>query len=394
MRTWVAGVAILIALMALPRSVAAQTSDETATAAFKDDVHAAAGLKCETCHTPKGNRQGPYDAPPRTAVASLCARCHSDAAYIRQFNPQLRIDQFSQYLSSTHGKRMAAGEVRVATCTDCHGAHGVKRVQDSRSPVTPANVAKTCARCHADEQRMSAFSRKPTAPVDWFSSVHAAALLKRGDTSAPTCSSCHGSHGATPPGVTAVANVCAQCHGREADLFRESPKKEIFDAIGQAECLVCHSNHRIESPKDAWIGLSEGAVCAQCHDDTSAGAQQIRDMRRQLDRLSAGIAGADAALARAERSGMLVDEGRAALRAAREHQVQARVLLHSFAAERQVAAAELGVTAAQRASGVGTAAMSELQVRRRGLAAATLVILAFLVTLGVKIRRLEPPAER
>lgn len=387
-----AAATLLVALITPSRSATAQTAGETA-AAFKDDVHAAAGVTCQACHPPGGDRPGAYSAIPRTAVASLCAKCHGDAAYMRRFNPQLRVDQLTQYLSSTHGQRMASGEARVATCTDCHGAHGVKPVQDPRSPVAPANVASTCARCHGDEERMSAFGRKPTAPADWLSSVHAAALLKRGDTSAPTCSSCHGSHGATPPGVTAVANVCAQCHVREADLFRHSVKKDVFDAIGQAECLVCHSNHRIESPKDAWVGVSEGAVCAQCHDATGAGAKQIGDMRQHLDLLATGIANADLALARAERSGMPVDEGRTALRDAREHQVQARVLLHAFAADKQVAASELGVTAARRATEVGTAAMRELQGRRRGLAAATLVILAFLVTLGVKIRRLERPGE-
>ena len=76
------------------------------------------------------------------------------------------------------------------------------------------------------------------AQVQPSSSVHADALLKRGDTSAPTCNTCHGSHGATPPGITEVANVCAQCHVREAQNFSAGPKKAIFDAMGQAECLV------------------------------------------------------------------------------------------------------------------------------------------------------------
>ena len=48
--------------------------------------------------------------------------------------------------------------------------------------------------------------------------------------------------------------------------------------------------------------------------------------------LNAAMAAADAILTRAGRAGMLVDEGRAALREAREHQVNARVLVHAFAA--------------------------------------------------------------
>ncbi len=385
---------LVIAFLFEAQPVQAQGANEAATAAFKDDVHAAAGLTCTSCHTAGADAGGRYAAVPRTAIAPLCARCHSDAAYMRGFDPQVRVDQFAQYVTSTHGKRMAAGEVRVATCSDCHAAHGIKRVGDPRSPAAVVNVATTCARCHGDATRMAAFGRQATPPGDWSASVHAAALLKRGDTSAPTCSSCHGSHGAAPPGVTNVANVCAQCHVREAELFRASAKKEIFDAIGQAECLVCHNNHRIESPADSWIGLQEGAVCAQCHDETVGGAQTIRDVRRQLDQLSAAVASADAVLTRAERTGMLVDDGRTALREARDHQLQSRALVHAFGAKPFADAATQGVTAARRAQGAGDAAMRELQVRRGGLSVATLLVLAFLVTLWFKIRRLPDGAGR
>jgi predicted CXXCH cytochrome family protein len=235
---------------------------------------------------------------------------------------------------------------------------------------------------------MEPLGRTAAPPADWGASVHAAALLKRGDTSAPTCAACHGSHGATPPGITSVANVCAQCHLREAELFRASPKKEIFDAIGQAECLVCHNNHRIEPPADHWVGVAEGAVCAQCHDASGDSAQIIGGMREALSGLAAAVAAADASLARAERAGMLVDEGRLALRAAREQQVQARVLVHAFAAEPLVATAAEGTTAARRALDAGEAASRELQVRRTGLGITTLLIVGFLIALWVKIRRL------
>ena len=379
---------VLMAFTLPPRGVHAQVSMEAATAAFQDDAHAAAGLTCVACHTARAGGAGAYEARPRTAIAPLCATCHSDAAYMGRFDPQVRVDQFLQYQTSTHGKRMAAGDARVATCTDCHGAHGVRRIADPRSPVAPLNVPATCARCHGDPARMAPFGRDPAPPDDWSASVHAAALLKRGDTSAPTCASCHGSHGATPPGVSSVANVCAQCHLREAELFRSSPKQAIFDAIGQPECLVCHNNHRIEPPADAWVGLEEGTVCAQCHDQTANGAQTIRDIRQALERLSGAISGADAILTRAERAGMLVDEGRSALRDAREHQVQSRVVVHAFAAAPFAEKAAAGGGSARRAQAAGEAALQELQVRRGGLAVATLLILGFLVTLGLKIRRL------
>lgn len=386
MKHALAAAGVVVTFLFHPGRAEAQDGSEAATAAFKDDVHAAAGLTCTSCHT--GNGDGRAVAVPRTAIAPLCARCHSDAAYMRGFDPQVRVDQFAQYLTSSHGKRMAGGDSRVATCSDCHTAHGIKRVRDPRSPVAPLNVATTCARCHGDAAHMAPFGRAAAPPADWSASVHAAALLKRADTSAPTCSSCHGSHGAAPPGVENVANVCAQCHVRQAELFRASSKKKIFDEIGQAECLVCHGNHRIESPADAWIGLQEGTVCAQCHDETLGGAQTIRDMRQQLDRLSTVVGSADAMLTRAELAGMLVDDGRLALRKARDLQLHSRVLVHAFAPQPFADRVAEGVTAAGRAQAAGEGAMRELQIRRRGLAVATLLVLAFLVTLGLKIRRL------
>jgi predicted CXXCH cytochrome family protein len=379
---------LLIALALSGIDVRAQTTVESATAAFKDDVHAGAGLTCTGCH--KTAAAGAYSAPARTVIAPLCAGCHSDAAFMRTFDPQVRVDQFLQYQTSTHGKRMAAGDARVATCSDCHGSHGIRRVRDPRSSVAPLNVVNTCSGCHGDAARMASFGRTSTPPADWAASVHAAALVTRGDTSAPTCVSCHGSHGATPPGVASVANVCAQCHLREAELFRASPKREIFDAIGQAECLVCHGNHRIESPADHWVGVDKGAVCEQCHDGSGESAATIREIRQGLESLQSQTGAADALLTRAEHAGMLVDEGRLALRLAREHQVQSRTLVHAFARAPFVETAAEGLAAARRAEDAGQSAMQELQVRRQGLGVATLLILAFLATLWVKIRRLPP----
>ena len=382
MRRLPAAAALVMAVCTAHAS--AQARDPAA--AFADDVHQSAGLRCEACHI----RQAPgsYTAPARPSIAPLCATCHSDAAYMRRYDPQVRIDQFLQYQTSTHGRRMADGQTGVATCTDCHGAHGIRRVADSRSSVAPLNVATTCGRCHGDAAHMTPFGRTNAPPADWGASVHAAALLKRGDTSAPTCASCHGSHGATPPGLTSVANVCAQCHVREAELFRSSAKKDIFDAIGQAECLVCHNNHRIEPPSDHWIGVEKGAVCEQCHESGGDSAMTIAAIRTALDGLAADMAAADAALGIVERAGMPVDEGRLALRTAREHQVQARVLVHTFAPQPLGDTAAKGAAAAQQALAAGRAAARELQVRRTGLGVATLLIIGFLITLWLKIRRL------
>ena len=353
--------------------------------AFQGDVHQQAGVTCASCHgvgTP-----GPLA---RTKIAPLCASCHSDPNYMRRFRPQVRTDQHAQYLTSVHGIQMTKGETRVATCSDCHTSHGVLPVKDARSPVAPSNVANTCARCHADGDRMTPFGRDPGVFNDWSHSVHAAGLLQRGDTSAPTCSTCHGSHGATPPGIDSVANICSTCHVREAELYQASTKRIAFELAEQPACLTCHSNHKIEHPSDAWIDLKEPALCATCHTEDMAGAKVIQTMRTGFDSLNAKYESAQVLLERAEQAGMLVDDGMVALREATEQRVRLRVQIHAFAEAPFTESLDLGLAAADKAQAAGDAAMAELAFRRWGLGLATLAILGFLLTLAFKIRGLPP----
>ena len=40
--------------------------------------------------------------------------------------------------------------METARCWDCHGAHDILPESDPDFPVNPANLIKTCGRCHAD----------------------------------------------------------------------------------------------------------------------------------------------------------------------------------------------------------------------------------------------------
>jgi cytochrome c553 len=388
--TRILGLALLVVLAARSRP-SAQLLTGTPQDLFPGDVHAKAGLTCETCHGKPVD--GTYPAMKRTAIAPLCARCHSDGTYMQRFTRDPRVDQYARYQLSTHGKVMAKGETRVATCSDCHGAHGVVPLQDARSPVAPSHVVATCSQCHSDEARMSALKRDTKPPEEWKASMHAAALTA-GDSSAPTCSSCHSGHGPTPSGLASMELVCAQCHVRESDLYNSSPKKAIFLDLGQPGCISCHENHKIVKPSDNWVSMKDPAApCTTCHDDTVKGAADIATVRGQLQQLSDGIDRADQVLDRAERAGMLVDDGRAAFREARERQILARLNVHAFATKPFAPIAAQGIAAASRAERAGYDALDELQFRRKGLAVATVLILGFLATLWWKIRRL-PAIER
>jgi hypothetical protein len=318
----------------------------------------------------------------RTATAPLCAKCHSDAVYMRKFSPRVRVDEYAQYQTSLHGKRMAAGEARVATCSDCHRAHGVLEIRDARSPVAPAHVAKTCGACHADAARWILQTLPPSRASG--RRAHAAALLERGTVGA------HVQHVpgslATPPGTT-PSRTSAGVSRPGGRALRGAEKGAA--AMGQATASL-PQQHQIEPPKDTWVGLDAKAVCATCHDTTIPGADAITAVRKGFDDLALRMTAAREGLDRAEKAGMLVEDGKLALHDATEAHVRLRVLVHAFATPPFDEVLKPGVAAAEKAVGVGDAAMAELQYRRGGLAIATLVILGFLVTLYLKIRRLPP----
>lgn len=366
---------------------------------FAQDIHAQKGLDCVSCHGGDPASEDPERAMGRAAgfrgkiaraqIPALCARCHADAAYMRQYNPSVRTDQFSQYQTSGHGRRLARGDSRVAVCTDCHGVHDLRPASDSRSRVHPLNVAQTCARCHAD----AAYMKGRSIPTDQFAgysaSVHHEALALRGDLSAPTCTTCHGNHGAAPPGLAAVEFVCATCHAFQAQLFDASPHKAAFSAMGLATCVTCHSNHRIHHPSDAMIGTGKDAVCLNCHSSGDASYQAAEKMHQQLRQLEGAIARSEEILGRAERSGMEVSQAKLDQAQARDALTKARVTIHSFALARLEADIREGVKVAEKTHQAGVAALEERDFRRKGLGVSLLTIVAVLVALRLYINKLE-----
>jgi hypothetical protein len=187
---------------------------------YAEDVHAAEGFSCVACHggdaedpglSAMDPAEGYVGAPERDEVVLLCGRCHS-----------------------------SAGDERVATCIGCHPAHSIKPPSDPSSSVNPLNVAETCGSCHSDPEHMAPYAI-PTDQADKYSeSVHWQMISQEGDLSAPTCNDCHGNHGAAPPGVGWVGNVCGQCHSVMAEQFDESFHAEVFAMLGNPGCATCH----------------------------------------------------------------------------------------------------------------------------------------------------------
>ena len=110
-------------------------------------------------------------------------------------------------------------------------------------------------------QKMAKYGIPTNQLAEYRTSVHWAALSKRGDLSAPNCASCHGNHGAKPPEVESVAAVCGNCHVLFAQLYEKSVHEPIFSgASGGGGCIVCHSNHGIHQPSTADAGRPQSGL--------------------------------------------------------------------------------------------------------------------------------------
>jgi predicted CXXCH cytochrome family protein len=364
--------------------------------AFASDVHSRHGFGCADCHggNPKSDdpevamskSRGFVGKIRRTAIPEVCGRCHSDANLIHKFRPQQRVDQLTQYRTSIHGKRLAGGDEKVATCIDCHSVHDIRETKDPLSPVYPLRLPQTCGRCHADASHMANYKIGTNQLADYQKSVHWEVLSKANDLAAPTCATCHGNHGATPPQVGSVAAVCGTCHVVFDNLFSKSPHKPAFSGIG--ECTVCHSNHAIVRPSDEMLAGKE-AVCTQCHEDASAGGKAAVEMAGLIGNLQASIAQSDAVLERGRNYGMEVSEPLLRQVEAKEELVKARVAIHGFNVEAVRKPVIDGLAVTKETLSAGYEALRERDRRRKGLGGSLAAILVTLVGLWLAIRRIE-----
>jgi hypothetical protein len=271
---------------------------------WRESIHRLVGVTCSGCHGGDPRTEDPelsmskargfVGAPRYQDIPAFCARCHADAKRMRQFN--VRTDQFAEYKTSRHGMLLAKGDKNVATCTSCHGAHDIRKKDDPLASVYKFNIPKLCSKCHSDPVRMAPY-RIPTNQLDEYKkSHHGKMLLEKNDLAVPTCADCHGFHGAAPPGVGEVANVCGNCHNLIAGYFRESPHQKAVQKMGVPKCITCHGNHFISRPNlDMLVGTEKGH-CGQCHDDGSPayklGANFKKDYEETNERLDKALAAA------------------------------------------------------------------------------------------------------
>lgn len=279
--------------------------------AHQESVHADS-LTCVECHggdpTAQGDEKKSHDPAkgfrgkiPRADVPALCGDCHSDPQRMHAYG--LATDPLAQYRTSVHGQMLfGKGDLNVAVCTDCHGVHGILPAHDPRAPTARVNQPATCGRCHADEAKMKPYGVPADTVARFERSIHGRELLVNRSRGAPACADCHGAHGAVPPGVRDLVQVCGQCHKHTAEEYRKSPhfrKKDMRcvacheeeakeDPLGYAgqECTACHRTHDIQAAGRDMLDGDAVGHCGHCHRNDPvpmAAARQILDGTRRLE---------------------------------------------------------------------------------------------------------------
>ena len=295
----------------------------------------------EKSHDPAAGYRGKI---PRKEVPQLCARCHSDPLRMNPF--ALPTDQLAHYRASSHGRALfEKNDTNVAVCIDCHGAHEILAAHDPRAATAPANLPDTCGACHTDAERMQPYGLSTDGVARFLKSVHGRAL-REGRRGAPSCADCHGSHGAAPPGVREVVQVCGQCHVNTQEHYRKSPhfgsKEMQCRACHEEEgaryrgagCTACHGTHETRTPGDWMYQGDEVGRCGHCHREPDGSQELAVAIRDGRQRLQSAMDETRRAIREAKARGLFLDDEEVYLRESARALVAAQPLAHSMDRDR------------------------------------------------------------
>ncbi|MBI5836565.1 MAG: hypothetical protein HZB25_04910 [Candidatus Eisenbacteria bacterium] len=202
--------------------------------------------------------------PAKFAGAEACLECHEvGAPGPRKDGNAPRVDP------ALHGSAHAA-----VGCVDCHAD-----LKGAEFPHPEKLKPVACGSCHADARTQDERS------------LHGQAS-RRGDALAPTCKSCHGTHGVkrkgdpgSPVGVMNVPLLCGRCHheGSPVQLTHAIPQDSILENYSEsihgqglfrkglivtAVCTSCHTSHDVLPHTDPRSSISKGRIagtCEKCH---------------------------------------------------------------------------------------------------------------------------------
>jgi formate dehydrogenase gamma subunit len=237
------------------------------------------GPDCVSCHGSAHQilpRSDPASMVAKANLATTCGSCHSDPDFLARHKiPFAR--PVEAYRLSVHGRAVARGSQEAASCSDCHGSHGVLSPLNAASKTNHFKVPETCGSCHKEVAKT------------YLGSVHGQAVTN-GVTGSPVCTDCHGEHTLLAPSEPGslvnparVSTVtCGRCHGDERlaerynlPLENVSSYQDSYHGLAQrsgkqtvANCASCHGVHNIlpsRDPRSTVNPANLAKTCGVCH---------------------------------------------------------------------------------------------------------------------------------
>jgi cytochrome b subunit of formate dehydrogenase len=260
MRLLIAGLLSVMLAAAPPSAKDCTSCHDVDLVKFEDSKHGSMG--CTGCHA--SITKLPHAGKPAPVK---CATCHED--------------QVKAYSKSVHGMAKLNGMADAATCSSCHGSpHLILGGSDPASKVAKKNLPDTCGACHSNPEFLAKHNIPFAKPVEAYKlSLHGRAVAK-GNTSAASCSDCHGSHDILPSqdprahvNRARVAETCGVCHPDVQTIYDDSVhglavKRGSKDS---PTCTGCHGEHNILAPSEAGSLVNAARVstvtCGRCHGD-------------------------------------------------------------------------------------------------------------------------------
>lgn len=362
----------------------------------EDDVHQRIEIGCEGCHggdplntneeTSMSKSKGFVGKPARVNIPAFCGKCHSDIEYMRKFQPRISTDQVAQFYTSHHGELLKKGDDNVANCVSCHTAHSILPASDPRSSVHAFNIPATCNSCHGDKEIMKPYNVATDQFEKYKNSIHGKSLLENLDTGSPACNDCHGNHGAQPPGITSIANVCGLCHKNNMDYFNKSKMKLVFEEQEIHACDECHGYHLVEKTSDSMIGVGEESICLNCHEEQDAGYLASKEIGEMVNSLAAMYETGIEKLQEVKIKGMNDVEIEYQLKQTKHKLIQTRTSVHSFDTEEVKRNSDEGIALAKQVLELSKAEIEEYNYRREGFLYISIVFIVFIALLYLKIK--------
>jgi hypothetical protein len=216
---------------------------------------------CAGCHGAHDIRSAddPLSSVNHFRVPDTCGSCHAD--------PEAAADDdvpgvLACFDASVHGHALREhGLVVAPSCATCHGAHEIRRPDDSGSRVYRTSIPETCGECH--QGILEHFSR----------GVHGQQLAA-GNPAGPVCTDCHTYHqirtAELSPWRLEVTRECGHCHEEAVETYRDTFHGKVT-ALGftrVATCADCHDSHEIYPAENSLSTVSAEnrlATCQSCH---------------------------------------------------------------------------------------------------------------------------------